>query len=109
MPVRYPAFVIVDLIGMRQGDDLLGVETAMLGWDDDLVGDDIVHLCRTHRAGISEVIDLDRRGASCGYPDPRTSCETCQVDKNIDPLRFDQLCRLLVGELLGVDAFVECP
>ena len=51
---------IVDLIAVRQVNDLFGKERLLIVRQDDLVRDHVIYEISPHRSGVAQVIDLNR-------------------------------------------------
>src|SRR6516165_8022764 len=60
--LRNPPFAVVDLIAIRQVDDLISVERLMLEGRYRLVSNDVVKLARAQRSWRAGIIHLNRRG-----------------------------------------------
>ena len=91
---------VVDLIAVRQVDDLLGEERLVLERSNDLVGDDVVDERRAHGAGIAEIAHLDGRRTIGQDAGPRILGVALQIDRDVDlrdraaaPATSRSLCR----------------
>jgi hypothetical protein len=76
---------------VRQTDDLFRVATFIARRNEDTIGDDIVHIVRAHRAGIAEIVHLQRRGPPGEESRPGVLGESVEVDQDIDLLCPDPL------------------
>ena len=56
------SLAVVDLVASRQVDQLLREERLLIGRDDEIIDQDVVHERCAHRAWIAKVVDLNRGG-----------------------------------------------
>src|SRR5215831_2532369 len=64
-------FAVIDLIAIRQVDDLFRIEPLLFERRHHLVGDDIVDEIGTYGTGKAEIVCLDRRGTIGKNAGPR--------------------------------------
>ena len=82
---------VVALIAVRQVHQPLAEKALLIRGHDKLIYNNIVDEICTHRARISEVIDLNRCGSVGGDLRPAVRLEANQVDQYIDRVGVDQL------------------
>ena len=80
---------VVDLIAIRQVNDLLRIKRLVFERHYRLVGDDVVDELGPHRAGKAEIACLDRRRTIRKNAGPQSSVYPLKIDRNID-LEFTQ-------------------
>src|ERR1700745_2291727 len=98
---------MVDLVAFGQPNDLLAISWPLLIRDHEPIRDQIIDVARTHRAGISEIAHLHRRGASREDAGARILREALEVDRNVDLEGAHELDDGLVALHTDVEETVE--
>ena len=93
-----PALPVIGLIALLQMHDLFIEITLMLHRRDERVGDDVVDEVSAHRAGIAEIVHLDRRRAMRHDRGGCVSRIAFQVDQNVDAVRRNTPRALSIGQ-----------
>src|SRR5580704_1211990 len=88
---------VVDLIAIRQVDDLLRIEWLVLKRRHRRVGDDVVDELGPHCAGKAEIAYLDRRRTIRKNAGPRILSMSLQINRNIDLEIVEELGGFLVA------------
>jgi hypothetical protein len=83
----------------RQIMDLLGEEMTHLGWDQDRIGEQIIHRWQAGARRMSPGAHLDRRGLARKGAKPIASRVSGQVDQDVDLVGADAIGELIVGPL----------
>ena len=96
------ALAVVGLVA-RQAQHLLRVEQLVRGRDDEIVGDDVVVIGGTERAGIAQPIDDDRRRAHRQQLGALAVGVAVDVDQDLDAVLDHLLGGLVVGHVGDVD------
>src|SRR5215472_4178105 len=75
---------IVDLIAIRQVNDLLRIKRLVVERRYDLVGDNVIDELGPHRTGEAEIARLDRRRTIRKNAWPRILRVSLQINRNVD-------------------------
>src|SRR5690349_741859 len=100
------ALAIIGLVA-RKPEDLFGIENLVLRRNNIGIGNDIVVVRRRHRTGKAKPIDRDWRRTAREHLSPRVSRVTIQVDQNIDAVRNNLCCRLIVIEAINIAPMID--
>src|SRR5208282_1409036 len=88
-------------------NDFLGVERLLIERQRDLVGDHIIDEFGSHGSDVTEIIDLDGRGAPRQDIEPAVLCETHEIDRDIDLKPANKLGDVLIAFVPNVDEMFE--
>src|ERR1700733_11703858 len=83
-PLGDPPLGVVNLIAIRQVNDLLCIKRLMFERRHRLVGDNIVNELGPHRAGKAEIAYLDRRWTIRKNAEPKILRVPLQINRNVD-------------------------
>src|SRR5215471_4511242 len=101
------AFPVVDPITIGQMNDAFRVVGLLVEREDDGVRKDVVDELRSHRAGKSVVVDLNRGRPMCQDTRARPLRVAIEVDGDLDPPVAEQVCDRFVCHRAGVDKLIE--
>src|SRR5262245_2717784 len=90
-------------------DDLLREMRLLIEWQCDRVRYDVVYEGGTHRAQVTDIIDLDRRWTAGKDPRPRILGVTGQVDGDIDAKLAEAARRRGIGQRAEFMEFAAGP
>src|SRR5262245_52948948 len=88
---------IVDLIAIRQVNDLLRIKRLVVERHYRLVGDDVVDELGPHRTGKAEIARLDRRRTIRKNARPRILRVSLQINRNVDLSIANELGDFLIA------------
>ncbi len=78
------SLAVVDLIAIRQVDDFFRKEPPMIDRSNDLVSDDVINELCSHRAGVTEIVHLNRYWSIYKNAEPHILRIPLQINRDIN-------------------------